>query len=143
MPSRFHFSPRSNNAQRHLRQQAVTSSVAGRRVIPQKPLIASTLLLASSLLAGCQSTAEQALPLDPVIGNTGGALSEIAKRADVQTYDLTLEVFPQTQSIAGVGTAEFLLLQATKQVELKLDSRFSISQITVDGQVATYQREND
>ena len=141
MPSRFHFSPRSNNAQRHLRQQAVTSSVAGRRVIPQKPLIASTLLLASSLLAGCQSTAEQALPLDPVIGNTGGALSEIAKRADVQTYDLTLEVFPQTQSIAGVGTAEFLLLQATKQVELKLDSRFSISQITVDGQVATYQRE--
>ena len=119
MPSRFHFSPSSNNAQRHLRQQAVTSSVAGRRVIPQKSLIASTLLLASSLLAGCQSTAEQALPLDPVIGNTGGALSEIAKRADVQTYDLTLEVFPQTQSIAGVGTAEFFIAASHKASRIK------------------------
>lgn len=99
-----------------------------------------TTLIASGVLLGCQTTQPPAVPLDPIIGNTGAALSEIAKRADVQRYDLSLEIFPATQSIAGVGKTEFLLQSATSAVELKLDSRFAISQILVDDQVATYQR---
>jgi aminopeptidase N len=47
---------------------------------------------------------------------------------------------PDSKSIAGNGLTVFLITQDTKQVELKLDSRFVISKILVDNQVATYQR---
>lgn len=95
------------------------------------------------LLAACQSTPPAApvpAPLDPLIGDTGQPLSDIAKAADVQAYDLQLTVLPDSQSIQGVGSSEFLLLRGTAQVELKLDSRFTITEVRVDGQVATYQR---
>lgn len=98
------------------------------------------------LLAACQSTtvpssAPQATPLDPIIGDTGQPLSAVATAADVKEYDLQLEVFPAEQRIAGVGSTRFLLLQATDKVELKLDSRFEISDIKVDGVSRTYQRQ--
>lgn len=95
------------------------------------------------LLAACQSTPPAApgpAPLDPLIGDTGQPLSDIAKAADVQAYDLQLTIQPDSQSIQGVGSTEFLVLSSTAQVELKLDSRFTITEVRVDGQLATYQR---
>ena len=79
-------------------------------------------------------------PLDPVIGDTGKAFSDIAKSTDVISYGLDLEIFPKTKSIAGVGYSQFLITQNTSQVELKLDSRFDITKVSVDGSPVTYQR---
>lgn len=97
------------------------------------------------LLAACQSSPPPATPgpapLDPVIGDTGQPLSEVAQAADVKAYDLQLEIMPQSQSIQGVGHTEFVLLKASSQLELKLDARFQIDRVQVDGVTASYQRQ--
>lgn len=96
-------------------------------------------LLSSSVLLGLSACSSIA-PLDPVIGNTGQDFSSVANSTDVLSYGLDLEIFPDSKSIAGKGSSQFLLTQATNQVELKLDSRFVISKILVDNLVASYQR---
>ncbi|WP_306521445.1 M1 family metallopeptidase, partial [Rheinheimera sp.] len=93
------------------------------------------LSLISLALFGCSTT-----PLDPVIGNTGQPLSQVAQKADVKSYALDLEIFPDEQKIAGRGETEFVLVAPSDQVELKLDSRFDISKIEVNGKTAQYQR---
>ncbi|MBU2428451.1 MAG: M1 family metallopeptidase [Gammaproteobacteria bacterium] len=93
-------------------------------------------LLSAAVLSACSST----VPLDPIIGDTGQPLSAIAQLADVQHYALDLEIMPEQQAITGVGRTDFLLLQPASAVELKLDSRFAISRITVDEKEAMYQR---
>jgi aminopeptidase N len=97
----------------------------------------AALSLALAGLIACQSTVT---PLDPLIGDTGQPLSAVSQAADVKTYDLALDIDPASQSISGVGRTGFVLVQATAQVELKLDSRFTIDKIEVGGKVATYQR---
>ena len=87
-------------------------------------------------LTACHSIA----PLDPFIGDTGQPFSDVANTTDVLSYGLELEIFPQNKSIAGVGYSQFLITQNTSQVELKLDSRFDISKITVDNKIASYER---
>jgi len=103
----------------------------------------SLLSLSCSLavLAGCQTAAILPAPLDPVIGDTGQPQSAIASATDVTAYQLDLDIDPATQSISGSGKARFTLLQASSAVELKLDSRFLISGIEVDGKAAQYQRQ--
>ena len=97
------------------------------------------------LLAACQSSPPPATPgpapLDPLIGDTGQPLSEVAQAADVKAYDLQLEIMPQSQSIQGVGRTEFVLLKASSQLELKLDARFQIDRVQVDDVTASYQRQ--
>jgi aminopeptidase N len=88
------------------------------------------------MLTACTSIAA----LDPIIGDTGQAFSELANSTDVISYGLDLEIFPHSKSIAGVGRSHFLITQDTSQVELKLDSRFDISKILVNEKVARYQR---
>lgn len=94
-------------------------------------------LMALCSLAGCTTVT----PLDPEVGKTGQPLSDIAKRADVQHYLLQIELFPQSKSIAGYGQTDFLMVQNSRQLELKLDSRFNVSQIDVDETATTFQRE--
>lgn len=97
-----------------------------------------TSIIVSCLVAltACTSIA----PLDPIIGDTGQPLSDIANATDVLSYALELEIFPQSQSIAGVGHSQFLITHNTSHVELKLDSRFTISQILVDEKNAYFER---
>jgi aminopeptidase N len=94
-------------------------------------------LLSTLILAGC-STTEPAL--DPIIGDTGQALSATALHADVIKYDLELEIFPSEKSIKGIGRTVFLLTSDTQELELKLDSRFAIEKITVDQRSTQYSR---
>ncbi|WP_160152528.1 M1 family metallopeptidase [Microbulbifer sp. ALW1] len=94
-------------------------------------------LLPLLTLTACQQLSP---PLDPLIGDTGQPLSEVAQRADVKAYDLSLEIFPDKKAIKGTGRTEFLLLEDSAQVELKLDSRFDIEQILVNDQVAQFQK---
>jgi aminopeptidase N len=84
-------------------------------------------LALSLLLVGCVSVA----PLDPIIGDSARPQSAVARSLDVVRYELELEIFPERKSIAGVGRAEFLLLQNTDKLELKLDSRFDVSRVEV------------
>ena len=102
--------------------------------------IFSTVLYLTGLilLSSCASTV---VPLDPIIGDTGQPLSVTAQKADVKKYALELEIFPESKSIEGVGHTEFLIVENTYKVELKLDSRFSITQVEVDNQEAKYTRE--
>ena len=79
-------------------------------------------------------------PLDPIIGDTGQPFSDIANSTDVLSYGLELEIFPHNKSIAGIGRSRFLITQDTSQVELKLDSRFNISKISVDEKNAIFKR---
>ena len=88
------------------------------------------------LLTSCASVA----PLDPIIGDAGKPLSDIALKSDVIRYELELEIFPGTQSIAGIGSTEFLIIENTNKLELKLDSRFAISKILVDETPAKFER---
>ncbi|MCT6698402.1 M1 family metallopeptidase [Rheinheimera sp. 4Y26] len=104
--------------------------------LPQKKTGFGLSLLALAL-AGCSST----MALDPVIGDTGQPLSQLAQKADVKRYALDLEIFPDEQKIAGVGETEFVLVAPSDKVELKLDSRFDISKIEVNGKTAQYQRQ--
>lgn len=96
-----------------------------------------SLSVLSLALLGCSSTT----PLDPVIGDTGQPLSQVAQKADVKSYLLDLEIFPDEQKIAGVGETEFVLVEPSDKVELKLDSRFDISKIEVNGNNTQYQRQ--
>ena len=92
------------------------------------------LLAIILILTSCASIP----PLDPVIGNTGEAFSDIAKKTDVIEYEIDIEIFPKTRTISGFGRATFLIIEDTKQVELKLDSRFSISAVEINGKIATF-----
>jgi aminopeptidase N len=96
-----------------------------------------TLLISTLLLAACSPTEP---PLDPMIGDTGQELSQTALNADVIKYDLELEIFPQDKSIKGIGRSEFLLINDSQYVELKLDSRFDIEKIMVNERNSVFTR---
>ena len=98
----------------------------------------ATTVVASAVLAACSS---KPIALDPVIGDTGQALSAIALKSDVKHYDLALEVFPDNKRIKGIATTEFKMLAATQFVELKLDSRFTINEVSSKGEVLKYERD--
>jgi aminopeptidase N len=95
-----------------------------------RTIIISSLLM----LTSCTSIA----PLDPIIGDTGKRFSSVALTTDVISYHIDLEIIPSSQSIVGSGGAEFLIVSATSQVELKLDQRFDISKIEINEQAASY-----
>ncbi|MFT5838451.1 MAG: aminopeptidase N [Flavobacteriales bacterium] len=95
-----------------------------------------TTFCALIALTACTSIA----PLDPIIGDTGQPISDIANNTDVLSYGLELEVFPDKKAIAGVGHSYLLITQKTSQIELKLDSRFNIFKILVNNNVANYKR---
>jgi aminopeptidase N len=96
-----------------------------------------TLLISTLLLAACSPTEP---PLDPMIGDTGQELSQTALNADVIKYDLELEIFPEDKSIKGIGRSEFLLINDSQYVELKLDSRFDIEKIMVNEHNSDFTR---
>lgn len=89
-----------------------------------------------SLLMSCASIPK----LDPIVGNSAETLSETAKKTDVIKYEIDIEIFPKTQSISGFGAATFLIKEDTTQVELKLDSRFSITSAEINGEAADYNK---
>jgi aminopeptidase N len=95
-----------------------------------------TILSSLVFLTACKAI----VPLDPIIGDTAQPFSNIANRTDVISYGLDLEIFPQTKSIAGVGSSQLLMTQNTSKNELKLDSRFDISKILVDEKVTSSER---
>lgn len=107
-------------------------------VRPGLPRSAAVLACATSL-AACSLFAPA--PLDPVIGDTGQPLSELARQYDVLGYEINLTVEPSAQHIAGYGATRFVAMQPMSQVELKLDSRFDISRAEFDEQPVSFNRQ--
>ncbi len=94
-----------------------------------------------SLLALTMGACATRMPLDPRTANTGGLLTASERATDVISYDLTLELFPKKRSIRGSGTAQLRAIEPTTIVELQLDSRFTISEVRVDGLAMKFQRD--
>ena len=110
----------------------------GEGVLQGINLIKSTAAaVISAILVGCSTNP---LPLDPVIGDTGQALSEIAIKTDVTHYDLALEVIPNKKRLKGLSKTDFTILAPTQFVELKLDSRFTITAITSQDKPLNFKR---
>ena len=105
---------------------------------PQAVSFGLSALCVALMLAGCGKVA----PLDPKIGDTGQTLSETALSADVLYYGLDLEILPKEQQIQGSGVTRFKILKATSALELRLDDRFEISQITLNQVPALFKREH-
>ncbi len=72
-------------------------------------------------------------PLDPIIGDTGQPLSVNMQAYDVQAYELDLEVFPNSQKISGHASTTFVALQDLQQFDIKLDDRFDVARIEING----------
>lgn len=87
------------------------------------------------ILSACTSKPAK---LDPLVANTGQPLSSVAQSTDVIFYDLKLAVFLAEKQIAGTGKTVFRVIKETQQIELKLDSRFSINTVTVADKKAEF-----
>lgn len=60
---------------------------------------------------------------------------------DVQFYDLDLEVFPETQRIAGTLTVQARVEQPLRQLVLDLDTLLKVSQVKAGAQTLTMERK--
>lgn len=79
-------------------------------------------------------------PLDPRTAASGGPQTALAAATDVLAYELELEVFPQRRALAGVGTTIVRALEPVSAVELQLDARFEVPEVTVGGRPAAVDR---
>jgi aminopeptidase N len=104
------------------------------RLAPASILTAGLVIAA----AGCASGPPP--PLDPLTADTGGALSANERATDVVRYELTLEVFPDEESIRGEGVTVLRALEPLETVELQLDARFSVPEVRLDGRTAAFER---
>lgn len=91
------------------------------------------------VLTGCAAFAPP--PLDPEVAETSLPLSANMQAYHVQQYTLTLEVLPESKTLRGSGATQLRALAPLSVVELRLDSRFGIDGVQVDGQATTYQRQ--
>jgi aminopeptidase N len=93
---------------------------------------------AALALAGCANLGPP--PLDPLIGQTALPLSANMQAYHVLQYTLALEVLPESKTIQGSGATRLRALAPLSVVELRLDSRFNVAKVEVDGQPASLQR---
>jgi aminopeptidase N len=78
--------------------------------------------------------------LDPVVALSGGVYSAEDKKTDVTHYTIAIEVEPKNKTISGYSDIVFEALQTTKTVEFKLDDRFDIFEVSINGQVAKFEQ---
>ena len=109
------------------------------QIIPRRgEFLPALLLVFITAVAGCATRK----PLDPLTADTGGPLSENEHATDVLRYELDLEVFPDKQSIRGEGVTVLRALQPLDTVEIQLDGRFAVPQVSDDGRDAAFQRDH-
>jgi aminopeptidase N len=99
-------------------------------------LTASLFLV--SLVVSCASFNVD--PLDPVVAASGKNYTIEDKKTDVIHYVIAIEVEPKHQRISGYSDIVFQALQSTASVEFKLDDRFDISAVSIDGVTADFEQ---
>ena len=63
-----------------------------------------------------------------------GTLSPLRSCYDVRFYDISVAVFPETKSIKGLVSMDFLFVDSTQTVmQLDLSSKLDIFDISIDG----------
>ncbi|RDE05163.1 M1 family metallopeptidase [Sphingomonas aracearum] len=94
------------------------------------------LLLAAASLVALTAAAppEKGMPpLTPQTTSSGGPLDPDQKKVRFDTGDLSIEVLPATQSIAGKAVLNFTALAPVKRLVIDLDRNLPISAVSIDG----------
>ncbi|URW76267.1 M1 family metallopeptidase [Sphingomonas donggukensis] len=92
------------------------------------------LLLVTALLCSTAALAEGGKP--PITAQTaksGGPLDPDQAKLSLDTVDLAFEVFPATETMAGVATLNFTAKQAVTRLPIDLDKNLPVSAISIDG----------
>lgn len=98
-----------------------------------KPILAIVIFLLSLVSV----SAQRELGVRPT--ETGGPLKFEQAAFDVQSYDVTLNVDPATKSISGTTVMAAKVVIPTNEIQLDLDTPYTISKLSVDGSDAKYK----
>ncbi|MHA6722605.1 M1 family metallopeptidase [Sphingomonas sp. RS2018] len=72
-------------------------------------------------------------PISAQTARSGGPVDPDQAKLTLDTVDLAIEVFPATETIAGVATLNFVAKQAVTRLPIDLDRNLPVSAISIDG----------
>ena len=73
----------------------------------------------------------------------GGPIDPLQAKFQIQQYRLELEIFPETQSIAGRSTITFSSLEKLDTLRFQLIDQYQVSKVLMDGREVTFSHQND
>ena len=73
----------------------------------------------------------------------GGPLDPLQAKFQIQQYRLELEIFPETQSIAGQSTITFLANEKLDTLRFQLIDQYQVSKVLMDGKAVAFTHKND
>ena len=104
----------------------------------ERPIRIRLLLAASALALIASPALAQVKPGEPPITattqNSGGPIGPERAALRLEHVDLAIEVFPDTQTLQGVGTLTLVTSAPQRRLLIDLDKNLPVSAISVDGQ---------
>ncbi|MFZ9660278.1 MAG: M1 family metallopeptidase [Chitinophagaceae bacterium] len=70
---------------------------------------------------------------------SGGKLKPEQANMDIRHYNIHLEVIPESKELKGFTEIDLILQQAASSMIIDLDSRYKVSNVSVDGKKANFQ----
>ncbi len=137
MATAMHF--RACHAARNPVPSAHRARRSFRRIRPKEALIRTSLFLAAAAVAltAQPSAAQNIRPGQPPITETtmisGGAVAPERAALHLEHVDLAIEVFPDTQKLAGTATLTLRTTTPQTVLQIDLDKNLPVSAISVDG----------
>ncbi|MDG5488189.1 M1 family metallopeptidase [Sphingomonas sp. BGYR3] len=92
----------------------------------------AALLLSAVLIIPAAASADPGNP--PITAQTsssGGPLDPSQKRVRLDTVDLSVEVFPASETIAGAATLSFTATERTDRIAIDLDTNYRVEAVSV------------
>ncbi len=74
--------------------------------------------------------------------DSGGPLRPLEGVYDVRHYDLAFAVDPSSRTLSGHNTARLRAVASTSAIELDLDDRLNVTEVSVDGARARYHHDD-
>jgi aminopeptidase N len=73
----------------------------------------------------------------------GGPLDPLQAKFQIQQYRLELEIFPETQSIAGLATITFSANEKLDTLRFQLIDQYRVHKVLMDGKEVAFSQKND
>ncbi len=73
----------------------------------------------------------------------GGPIDPLQAKFQIQQYRLELEIFPETQSIAGRSTLTFSSQEKLDTLRFQLIDQYQVSKVLMDGKEVAFSHQND
>ena len=73
----------------------------------------------------------------------GGPIDPLQAKFQIQQYRLELEIFPETQSIAGRSTITFSSQEKLDTLRFQLIDQYQVSKVLMDGKEVAFSHQND